>query len=224
MMVKITEKFKEFMENKKSEVEELAQRLEEEGIYQLGAFSMPRMILADDRVPLKAKMLYILLSSVAELNEPFQPNLDKIAEVLEVEREGVDRALDYLIMLGYFEVNEEDELIIVQFPQMDRSVFEKHLEKAEEFGSVLEGLEKLAQTMKEEGHDIPDLEEVLETFENNGWVKTTHQKIRVDKRENIKAQIFKQMAEEITENIPESAKSICVTIEFESGVAKVEIE
>ena len=78
--------------------------------------------------------------------------------------------------------------------------------------------------MKEEGRDIPDLEEVLETLENKGLVKTTQQKIRVDKRKNIKAQIFKQMAEEITENIPESAKSICVTIEFESGVAKVEIE
>ena len=47
--------------------------------------------------------------------------------------------------------------------------------------------------------------------------------VQLDPNKNIKAQIFEKISKEIAENIPESADRIRVAIEFETGIAKVEI-
>lgn len=224
----IKEKFEDFLKEKRVAFNRTADELKNEGIYHLGIFNVPYVAFSDQRLIAPARMLYIFLSSIADLKEEFSPKMKSIAEVLDMDRETLELAFSHLTMLGYLKKTGDESYSLVQFPKMDSEKIEEQFRKAVEGSGLIEKLEENLQELIElfEGEKTPEKKEQFERIMNK--LKQSENReikkgVQLDPNKNIKAQIFEKISEEIAESIPESADRIRVEIEFETGIAKVEI-
>ena len=217
--MKLKERFEEFLKEQQEEFEALSRDLEQNGVYRLGITNMPSINFRDGRLTAPSKLVYTFFCQLADLEEEFSPKHDAIMEELELRPKAYKEALKELKALGYI-VEEKGLIKMVQFPKADQKAFAKKMEKANQFGEVLDGLETMAEeiekVMKKE-----DLDQLKELF---GKGTTKGKEIKLDRSKNVNAQIFEEIAKDIQKDIPEQAKSIKVEIVFETGVAKVEIE
>ncbi len=228
-MAKMRQKYEAFLKEQQERFEGMAKELERKGVYHLGVFNAPRLIFVDDRLAPESKMVYLFFCSMVELEEVFSPKVNRIMDELDLEKETFENAMKQLINLGYL-VEKNSGLQMAHFPVADMEVLQESLEEAKELGQFFDQLETMTSELAdlilgESGDSLTKerAELLLKALKEGKVPKEIKKPVKVDGNENIQAQIFKHISGEIAQNIPEEAKRIKVEIEFDTGIAKVEI-
>ena len=228
-MTKMRQKYEAFLKEQQELFEEIAKELERKGIYHLGVFNAPRFIFVDDRLAPESKMVYLFFCSMVEFEEVFSPKVNRIMDELDLEKETFENAMKQLIDFGYL-VEKNSGLQMAYFPVANMEFLQERLEEAKEFGQFFDQLElmasELADSLLGENGDSLTKERVellIQALKEGKVPKEIKKPVKVNGNENVQSQIFKHISDEIAQNIPQEAKRIKVEIEFETGIAKVEI-
>lgn len=219
----------QLLKNKKK-FDLIAQHLKEKGIYSEGLFNVPTVIMKDDRVSPPAKLIYVFLCLIAEMEEEFSLKKEAVADEFGMEVDELEAHLNHLLLFGYLEKGEKG-IKLALFPTLDQEKYEQQFEEAKATGKKLEeALHKLADIFNEE--DATEqlkkakalLEEVSEEEDQSHLVKAKQKPVKIKSKEEKNKQIFLHVAEEVADDIPSDANKMLLEIDFNTGVVQVKVK
>lgn len=176
--------------------------LEEKGIDFAGTTEVPNFVFIDSRMNNNAKLLYLLLHSLKDMEDNNVVNHKRIAELLSLSKKEYSETMDLIRMLGLIDYDEEEgSYEIVSNPSFSQELL---VEKLEELKEELFGDES------DNKKECPIKSKVVQG--------------QFDKSKgNLNQQIFAKIAEEISENIDDEIEEAEIKINFKSGVVEVQL-
>ena len=175
--------------------------LEEKGIDFAGTTEVPNFVFIDSRMNNNAKLLYLLLHSLKDMEDNNVVNHKRIADLLSLNEEEYFEAMDLIRMLGLIDYNEENESCeIVSNPSFSQEL-------------LVEKLEELKETLF--NTESPKTKNPVKAKVIDGEFKASEG--------NINQQAFAVIAKEIGENITDEIEEARIKINFKSGVVEVQL-